>query len=359
MNILIIGLGYAGGRFLAAAKQLQAEENELPPISLAYVDPKNKNIEIPYFSDIEAALKEFQPDIIVNSSNDIFHLDVIKKLANFTGFLLNEKPLIAPFQDIACLKSALYKISGFAMDMVERYSETTSTLKNYISENMLKPIRISFIWGKNRLEDHRPTCGVGSEVIHALDLIEYLIPSNSDIVMHEAIGIKSDFSISGANVLDTVHLTGLYDKAVVDGYASFVNIDRQRNIDFTFRDPNNKLIYARLVYDTPNWDLDTLDIWERDDTGSTKMLLTLRTENNSEIRNACGLYKIKSIIKSDINFKKNNQKTNVEFCDLEQSIKLYSFINQLYTLAQNGPTAKYHEVSMRIVTKAGNSETLG
>lgn len=42
MNILIIGLGCAGGRFLEAANQLQAEENDLPPISLAYVAQKIK-----------------------------------------------------------------------------------------------------------------------------------------------------------------------------------------------------------------------------------------------------------------------------------------------------------------------------
>lgn len=359
MNILIIGLGYAGGRFLAAAKQLQAEERDLPPLSLAYVGPKNKNAEIPYFSEIEEALKEFQPDIIVNSSNDIFHLDVIKKLGGYGGFLLNEKPLITPFQNIECVKSSLDKINGFVMDMVERYSEATSALRNYVRENMLEPIRISFIWGKNRLEDHRPTCGVGSEVIHALDLIEYVIPSNSEIVMHGAIGISSDFSVSGADILDTVHLTGLYDKAVIDGYASFVNIDRQRNIDFTFRDPSNKLIYARLVYDTPGWDLDTLDIWERDDSGATKMLLALKTEDNPKILNAHGLYKIKSILKSAINFRQNNQKLDVEFCDLRQSIKLYALINQLYALARNGPIANYHALARRIVTNAGNSETLG
>lgn len=359
MKILIIGLGYAGGRFLNAAKELEAKNNDLPPITLAYADPSDKRLAIPHYRSLETALKDYDPDIVINSSNDVYHLDVIKYLHDFKGFLLNEKPLITPFQDIQKVTSSLSGITGFAMDMIERYSETTSALKKYVSENNLTPVRISFIWGKNRLEDHRPTCGVGSEVIHALDLIEYILPAKNGLLVNDAVGVASDFSISGLNVLDTVHLTATYDGAVVDGYASFVNIDRQRNIDFTFRAPNNELVYARLVYDTPNWDMDSLHVWKRNSNGQAEPVLELKLEDNPNIRNARGLYKIKAIVEASIDFCAGRAISKVDFCDLKQSTKLYNLINEIYELASNAPTTVYHPISRRIVTNGAHSETLG
>lgn len=359
MKILIVGLGYAGSRFMKAAESIKLSDSAYSAISLAYVEPSKKNVSIPYYYNIKNALLEYQPDILINASNDVYHLDVIKDLTYFKGFLLNEKPLITPFQDIDTVSRSLKNISGFTMDMVERYSDATEALKKYIYENSLVPVRISFIWGKNRLEDHRPTCGVGSEIIHALDLMEYIIPNNSSVTIHSAIGIVSDFSVSGSEILDTVHFTAQYINAAVDGYASFVNIDRQRNIDFTFNKPNNNLIYARIVYDTPDWDIDTLTIWERDDTGLVRILYKLETKDNQAVQYANGLYKITAILKEAINYSRQNRQMINKFCSLDQSIKLYNHINQIYALANKSPVARYHSKGRRTVSDNANSETLG
>jgi hypothetical protein len=38
----------------------------------------------------------------------------------------------------------------------------------------LQLLRAHFYWGKNRINDHRPTIGVSSEAIHSLDLIQHV-----------------------------------------------------------------------------------------------------------------------------------------------------------------------------------------
>lgn len=62
------------------------------------VDKKNKNIKlfkskILTFTNINKAINELNPDLIVISSNTNTHLDILKRLINFNGIILLEKPL--------------------------------------------------------------------------------------------------------------------------------------------------------------------------------------------------------------------------------------------------------------------------
>jgi len=49
-------------------------------------------------------------------------------------------------------------ISGFCLNLIERYSDATIVLKKYVEEHDLRLIRENFYWRKNRINDHRPTC---------------------------------------------------------------------------------------------------------------------------------------------------------------------------------------------------------
>lgn len=265
MKVLIIGLGYAGRRYQRAFSHL-AEQNG-PELLLAYVGRRPRTDVGPYYTQVATALAEFQPDIVVVSVNDHSHVAILRELASFEGFIICEKPLAVPGDDWSEVCAGLSRIKGFALDLVERYSEATKRLRGIVSQRQWSLVRSSFYWGKDRLNDYRPTCGVSSEIIHALDLVEWICASQESLQLQQAIGIGSDFSISGNSVPDTVLLTATLGDAPVAGYSSFVNIQRQRTVDFTFADPDGRIFHARIVFDTPNWDHDHLRIWTRDING--------------------------------------------------------------------------------------------
>lgn len=274
MRLLIVGLGYAGQRYRRTFHHL-ADRLALA-IDMAYVSRQERSGEaLPYYPDVPNALAAFRPDMVVVSANDHGHVDILRDLAGFRGFVLCEKPLAAPGDDWprACAGLA----QGFALDLVERYSLASQRLKARVVDQAWSLIRASFHWGKDRLNDYRPTCGVSSEVIHSLDLVQWIGAPDEVLCLRQAIGIGSDFSLSGSDVPDTVMLTATLGEAVVAGYSSFVNIQRQRTVDFSFADPAGRIFHARLVYDTPSWDHDELRIWTRDADGREVLLDDYRT----------------------------------------------------------------------------------
>ncbi|MBV8604793.1 MAG: Gfo/Idh/MocA family oxidoreductase [Pelomonas sp.] len=264
-KILIVGLGYAGRRYLRTFRHL-ADKLGLE-IEMAYVGRRRRDEAIAHYLSVPQALLEFGPDLVVVSCNDHGHVGVLEDLAGFDGFVLCEKPLATPGDGWARACVGLAHCRGFALNLIERYSDVTQHLRDLVARCDGTLVRASFHWGKNRLNDYRPTCGVTSEVIHALDLVEWVGAPGTDLQLQQAIGVGSDFSISRDATPDTVLLTASLGGAVVAGYGSFVNVERQRTLDFTFVDPSGRIFHARGVYDTPAWDHDTLRVWTRDAAG--------------------------------------------------------------------------------------------
>lgn len=266
MKVLIVGLGYAGQRYRRAFCHLAGKLSLT--LDMAYVGRHERSGEtLPYYPDVPQALDDFHPDVVVVSVNDHGHVGILRDLAGFKGFVLCEKPLAAPGDDWPSACAGLAQARGFALNLVERYSGATQRLKDRVAQQEWSLIRASFHWGKDRLNDYRPTSGVSSEVIHALDLVRWIGAPDEVLCLCQAIGINSDFSLSGPDVPDTVMLTATLGEAVVAGYSSFVNIQRQRTLDSSFADPTGRIFHARLIYDTPVWDHDELRIWTRDGDG--------------------------------------------------------------------------------------------
>ena len=94
MNVLIIGLGYAGQRFRQAFEHVTNRAGV--STSIAYVGRRQKATPLRYFACIDSALQHFTPDIVVVSANDISHADVWRQLAGYQGFVVCEKPLATP-----------------------------------------------------------------------------------------------------------------------------------------------------------------------------------------------------------------------------------------------------------------------
>jgi predicted dehydrogenase len=356
MKILIIGLGYAGNRYRRAFEHIAASTGL--PLSLAYVGRRQKPTELPYFDNLGRTLQAFAPDIVVVSVNDHSHAPVLQQLAGYRGFVICEKPLVTPQDDLAELYAALEHVSGFALDLVERYSDASRQLREWVEQHDWQLVRASFHWGKDRINDYRPTCGVTSEVIHALDLLGWICPRAGQLQLQGVLGVRSDFSISGNEVLDTVQLTGSMGEARVTGYASFVNIVRRRTVDFSFVDRDARLIHARLVFDTPRWDHDQLRIWTRDANGSEGVLHEFATAPDEPGLDT--LHKLSRLCRQVVRWVALKEPPRQAFADLDTAVGRQRLLNDLDTHVQTPPPARYvHGETRVLLAEDSDLESLG
>lgn len=342
MKILIIGLGYAGTRFKRAFK--------LCGITEIYSVSRGENI--------NESISIINPDIVVVSNTDLTHYDVLMEIKNYTGFVICEKPLITPYDNLLEIAEAISNKQGFCFNLIERYSEATIQLKKYVETHNLNLIRANFQWGKDRLNDKRNTCGVISEVIHGLDLIQHICKPNSNYVINEVLGCTSDFSISGDAILDSVLFTAILDGTPITSYSSFVNIIRRREIDLTFLNSENQIIYANLVYDTPEWDCDYLKIWQPTQFGDKNILEFKTTVDNSN-NELSTIRKVVTLVNDVINVVNTGSTPSQPFPDNNTAIKLQQLLNEIFFKACVVGPVKYNVGERVYFNESGDLEKLG
>ncbi|EEP1424123.1 Gfo/Idh/MocA family oxidoreductase [Salmonella enterica] len=361
-NVLIIGPGYAGKRYINAFQSLEGEFRTTE-FNYAYVAISKKDLPFTYYSDIDEALKQYLPDVIVVAVSDGKHAEVLFQLEGYSGFILCEKPLVNSADDLHRIQHALSCTSGFCMDMVERYSEATDYLKNYIRDNSLTLLRANFIWGKDRIHDHRTTCGVPSEIIHSLDLVEWVGDSNEHLELDAAIGTESNFSISGDNILDSVSVTARLGEALItgysSGYSSFTNIIRQRTLDFIFSSPEKELVYARLTFDTPEWDNDHLRLWKHTKQGD-ELIQAFSTSFDGAEQALKTIQKLRKQVREVIHYILNKLPPEHDFTDLNTSLRLQRLLNTIEHKARRlGPANYVLKYERELFTEDGSLEQLG
>jgi predicted dehydrogenase len=351
VRILIVGLGYAGTRFRIAF------QNTGIPCEFAHVGRRRRDSGIPYYSSLPQALGEFRPDVVVVTVPDAAHAEVLGELAGFEGFVVAEKPLTTSRDDIGAVESAMAKTSGFCMDLVERYSEAAVRLRDHVREQGLSLVRAHFTWGKDRINDHRPTTGVSSEVVHPLDLVQWIAGDGTELVLTSALGTRSDFSVSGADVLDSVALSARLGPGVVTGYSSFVNITRKREVDFVFRAPDGELRYASAVFDTPAWDADRLRVWRRTSAGDA-VLLELDTGSQPVPEDAKTVVKLGRMAADVARFVVDGEDPAQPFPGLPDAVGLQRLLNTLERETHTtGPVAYFP--AGRTVLQESDWERLG
>jgi len=123
MNILIVGYGFAGNQYFRALDVLKQTSERLNDVAVAYYDKKDKNSFVPYFADLNQALSQFRPDLIIVTVNDAFHADILNELSSFKGFVICEKPLANSSDNLEAIKENLKNIfQGFyGMDLLGRF----------------------------------------------------------------------------------------------------------------------------------------------------------------------------------------------------------------------------------------------
>jgi predicted dehydrogenase len=143
MNILIVGLGYAGGRFLHAFESLR-HEGTCDIGTIGYVGRNTQNNGLPFFRSVAEGLAATKPDIVVLSVNDVYRMSILEEMSAFDGFVICEKPFLCPWDNTERAVSNLAKTSGFCLDLVERYSPITISLKEFVEANALCLMRANF-----------------------------------------------------------------------------------------------------------------------------------------------------------------------------------------------------------------------
>jgi len=336
VKILIVGLGYAGHRFLRSFLSIERENK----FKFACVNRHQVNNDMDYYRDVKTALNLFKPEIVVVSVSDGEHAKILQQLAGYRGFIICEKPLLNAGDNINLITQALANTSGFCLDMVERYSDVTDYIEKYVEAHHLHLIRAHFIWGKNRLKDHRSTSGATSEIIHALDLIQLISGEPLHLIINDCIGCHSDFSVSGDNILDSVAITASLGSSIVTGYSSFVNVVRQRTVDFIFSTPDNKLIYAQLMFDTPKWDIDHIKIWEITDSGEF-IINEFTTTVPANAPELATIIKLRKLVSEVVCYVESGINPEHPFTDLADSLKLQSLLNVIESKVKFVGSAKY------------------
>ncbi|MGX1133519.1 putative dehydrogenase [Streptomyces glaucescens] len=351
MRILIVGLGYAGTRFRIAFR------NTGIPVEFAHVGRRRRDPDIPWFTSVREGLDRFRPDVVVVTVPDAEHAGILTELAGFEGFVVTEKPLTTSRDDITAVAAAMAKTSGFCMDLVERYSEATARLRDHVRHGGLRLVRAHFTWGKDRINDHRPTTGVASEVIHPLDLVGWIAGDGADLELDSVLGTRSDFSVSGPGVLDSVAVAGRLGPGVVTGYSSFVSITRKREVDFVFRAPDGGLQYASAVYDTPAWDADRLRVWRRTPDGD-EVLCELDTGARPVPEDARTVVKLGRMAADVARFVVHGEQPAQPFPGLSDAVALQELLTAMEREARTtGPVAYFPDG--RTVLQESDWERLG
>ncbi|MCP3740789.1 Gfo/Idh/MocA family oxidoreductase [Rossellomorea sp. BNER] len=355
MRVLIIGMGLSGNMFLEAFQSISKLYDE--EVDIAYTARNKRDVTVPYYQSIPISLEEFEPDIVVVAVNDENHGDVLSQLEGFKGFVICEKPFVDPEFNLDSAKTILKDVSGFCLNMVARYSEAASLLKAYVEDHQLSLVRANFLWGKNRINDYRPTTGVISEVIHPLDLVQW-INFGSKLNIKQIHGVKSDFSISGNDIPDSISVLGDVNGAVITGYSSFVNLFRRRELDFVFLDKDHNLIFAEISFDTPNWYEDSLLIWR--EAEEQREVLVKFNSLDQEFDGDRKIERISKVVKEVSDFVILGREPKYKFPDLKEAISLQRLLNQINASKDQFDSVQYNRIEKRLLlSEQSGFERLG
>lgn len=274
MNVLIVGMGFAGQLYYDALSYFQKSGTQ---ISLAYCSNNNKDMDIPFYDDLQDGIIKHKPNLIIICTNDIYHIDILKELSNYKGIILCEKPFVSNENELKLAQRFINKNhQTLILSTVIRFSLASQTLKSFIDRNSLNIKRVNFVWKKNRLNDFRPTVGVISEIIHPLDTIQWLF--NKHVNINSTIRTESNFALDKNEYLpDSLFVSGKIGEGVITGYSSFVSLKVERFIDITLKDINSgEHYYVKLCYDTPDWFEDRLSIY-KESNGKAKEVVSFNS----------------------------------------------------------------------------------
>ncbi|WP_431897573.1 Gfo/Idh/MocA family oxidoreductase [Micromonospora haikouensis] len=259
-QVLIIGHGYAGRRFLTALRYLRREGLPVDVVGVVDIRPDHLPADLPCYLDLDTALRELRPTVVCVTVNEAAHAEVFRALGRLDRVLvLAEKPLVADQRDEESVVASLRQ-HMFSMNLVERFSPMVTRCREWMrAEGPWTVTRTEAFWGKHRIGDARPTMGVLSELIHALDLIGHVFGADKPEIIRSS-GVLSDLSPYATDVLDSLDVIALNGDAPMLLHTSFSWPARMRLVTTLLWSERSGIHRVELELDTPHWDCDRLEI---------------------------------------------------------------------------------------------------
>jgi predicted dehydrogenase len=256
---------------------------------------------LPYFRSVEAACEAVRPAAAIVAVNEEAHADVLGRLlVASSAVILCEKPLTATL-DEATEVGSLLRGRGLTVNFVERQSRILEDYFAWSRPQNLVVRRVDFFWGKHRLGDARPTIGVMSELVHPLDLIDYLFGFRDFTVRH-AFALASAYTPIHPSTPDTVSLVALADDYPVIGSASFAWPSRMRRVIGLLADDRGRTFRATFDFDCPRWDEDQLQIEEIDaTTGRHTTVISSQASHSDWPVELDGIGKVTAFVERSLN----------------------------------------------------------
>jgi len=339
LSVALIGFGSSGGRFLRALiyRQRFVGDVVLKAVCDSNVDRLKifSGQEIKKFNNVDDLLIDDNYDVIIVATNENSHFDVLRKIHKYQHKfkrLLVEKLLVETINQ-AEMVSEIFSDTDISVHFVERHSLIVERLMIWMKMKNLQVNRATFFWGKNRLNDHRPTIGVISEISHPIDLILMIsrIESDTDFKILGGSYIYSDFSVSGKQVLDTINVNLKFgENLIVNGSSSFLWDKRMRKIQLFLTDSTGIVKYiANITFDNPNWDIDECCIKKINETdGSSSVIEQWKIEQEDLEEELLCVVKTNKYIEENIEEIKNGKKS-MSLARLSQARYVQKIIHEI------------------------------
>ena len=186
-KIVLVGFGIMGKAY---AEKLVKNMTKWDAELIAIVDPRDAAFDLkgtrqeatlkdvlPYikrYDDLETALAERKPDIVLNAANNEAHIEIIRSLGGHPNVdtYLTEKPLVGEDENLHEAEQRLRTLM-VSMNMVTNFSRAAIGMKEWLAQHKeLNLIGIDAVWGKDRRTDTRPTPGIVNDIVHPVGLVQ-------------------------------------------------------------------------------------------------------------------------------------------------------------------------------------------
>lgn len=201
MKIVLAGYGHQGktyaAKIAANAKAWGVDLAAIVDTSAATLSQAAHDYEgAGLYQEIDHALVEVKPDIVINTANNEAHIEIIRALERHPSVrgYLTEKPLVGNPADE---EEAVQRLRNYfvSMNMITNFSQAAEEMRDVYQNNPeWKLIGIDTVWGKDRRNDTRPTTGIANDIVHPVGLIQSIFKPIAWSIYGPAQGLYGDLS---------------------------------------------------------------------------------------------------------------------------------------------------------------------
>ncbi|WP_017325518.1 Gfo/Idh/MocA family protein [Synechococcus sp. PCC 7336] len=335
LRIVLIGFGAAGQRFAKVLKYIaDRDRSDIKVVGVCDRRPEalagSASMGWPCYDNLDTAIAAARPNVAIVTVNEAEHHNVLARLGTFETIerVLCEKPLTQTLSEAESL-SEVFQHRHLSVNLVERYSPIIDRFFEWRREHPgLKPTRVQFFWGKHRALDSRPTIGVLSEMIHPLDLVDYIFGFPRWQVK-QCFAHVSNFAVGDRCLYDSIHGILATEDYIVSAHTSFIWHERRREIIAFLQDENSEIFQVIFRFDCPLWDCDTITVYSINPLdGSRKGVLNYQTDNSDFPQPLYQVHKVYQFLLDGLG-KQDPSLSRKQRVDYTQAVKLQQLLEDI------------------------------